>query len=108
MTVGRLGVVAMVDQLVELLARPGGGRFGADVVQDAQVGGADLVVVAVEGGCAVGRKGGAQIVEQVRHANEEADSRARPGNCRSRCPGGSCRARMDRKPASPGDLGRIF
>ena len=53
----------MVDQLVELLARPGGGGFGADVVQDEQAGGADLVEAAVEGGGAVGRKGRPQVVE---------------------------------------------
>jgi len=34
----QLGIIAIVDQLVELLARPGRSRFGADVVQNEQAG----------------------------------------------------------------------
>lgn len=54
---GQLGVIAVVEELIELFARPGGGALGAQVVEDEHGGGADFVEAPVVRGGAVGVKG---------------------------------------------------
>jgi len=62
---GQLGIVAVVEQLVEFLARPGGGALCAEVIKDEQRGGAHFLKEAVVRDGAAGTEGGAQVVQQI-------------------------------------------
>jgi hypothetical protein len=67
---GQLGIVAVVEQLEELLLCPGRGALAAQIVQNQQTGGAHLLEGLVVLDFAVGAKGGAQVVEQIGHDDE--------------------------------------
>ncbi len=68
---GHAIVVAIVDDLEELLGGPGGGVLGAEVVEHEHARLAHLVEEFVVGHLAAGREGGAQVIEQVRHDAEK-------------------------------------
>ena len=70
-TVGEPGVVAVNDDLVELLLRPGAAELLPQVIQDQQARVLDLVEEAVVADAAVGGEGVPQVVQKVGDEGEE-------------------------------------
>lgn len=68
---GERRMEAVGDDLVELLASPGGGGVGIEVVEDGEGGGADLLDEALVGHLGVVVVGGAELVEEVGDGEEE-------------------------------------
>ena len=65
------GVIAMVEDLEELFLGPGGAALGAQIIKNEQGGVAHLVKPFVVRRRAIGRKGSAQVVQQVRDDDKE-------------------------------------
>ena len=68
---GQLRVVAMVEQLKELLLRPRAAALRAQVIQNQQRRGAQLLKEFIIAHIALRAKGRAQMVEQIGHDHEE-------------------------------------
>ena len=68
---GQFGVGAIVEELIELLAHPGRHGLRAQVIQDQQRRGADLLEPPVERGLAGRAESSSQVIEQIRNHDEE-------------------------------------
>src|SRR5690606_37687867 len=63
---GKLGVITIIEELVELFPCPGGRRLCSKVIEDQELGGAHLVEAFIQTDAAVGREGSPQVVQKVR------------------------------------------
>ena len=66
----KFGIVAMVEELVELFLHPGCYRLGANIIQHQQRGSTDLLKTPVICDGTVWAEGGAQMIEQIGQHNK--------------------------------------